>query len=588
MSSFRAARRVGSWVVNSWTGRACTAAIVWHQYDTHFKYARFNRNVRSIWAAVETLVDYKFLFARQRTAEELEALHERVAKRWYDVCCKNAGLYIKLGQQIATMNHILPPPYLKYFSELHDQAPSVSFEVVEGIFRREFKGKKPQDVFLEFEEMPIASASIAQVHRARLADGTPVAVKIQKPEIAVQLPWDLGCFHLLVFCFEKIFDLPMYWTVEPLCKAVRQEVDFHIEARNSEIAKDFFDQDKRFYIPSVCWDFTSERVLTMEWIDGIKISKLSTLRENGFDVAAVAHLMVEAFSRQIFLSGFVHADPHPGNMLVRRRPNSRETQLVILDHGSYLSESELFRKQYCELWKAMVLLDTATVDTICKSWGIKDSNFFASLQLLKPYNPEKHSVHLNATTMEDIVKLQVEAYERVKRLLSDSQQVPRELILLGRNLNIVRSNNKGMGSSVNRINMMAHYAAEGISVDLENPLEARLYKWYLDRIAHQPPELEILRAGDSRAGGMQTSRAVVSHRSFGRILDLNLLFFKSQLLLISVVYYTTQLWRKANEVLFGRKVGGFEDILEASVAATIEAKLGFKLNLDHGVDKCFG
>jgi hypothetical protein len=99
------------------------------------------------------------------------------------VCCKNAGLYIKLGQQIATMNHVLPAPYLKYFSQLNDQAPSVDYATVSQIVSEEFGVASPDQVFDDFETTPIASASIAQVHRARMKDGRNVAVKVQKPEV---------------------------------------------------------------------------------------------------------------------------------------------------------------------------------------------------------------------------------------------------------------------------------------------------------------------------------------------------------------------------------------------------------------------
>jgi aarF domain-containing kinase len=124
------------------------------------------------------------------------------------------------------------------------------------------------------------------------------------------------------------------------------------------------------------------------------------------------------------------------------------------------STSEEFRKDYCRLWKAMVLMDEGELTRICKAWGVADSEFFASLQLLKPYTPKRGGVHLNSTTREDVLKFQVEAFDRVKALLGDSERVPRELILLGRNLNIVRANNKGMGSPVNRVNIMAKWVAQ--------------------------------------------------------------------------------------------------------------------------------
>ena len=177
-------------------------------------------------------------------------------------------------------------------------------------------------------------------------------------------------------------------------------------------------------------------------VRGSKISDLTALQAAGLSSHTAAQLMVDLFSHQIFVSGFVHADPHPGNLLVRRHPASSALQLVLLDHGSYLSESESFRHEYCALWRAMVLLDTTAVDAICRAWGIRDSHFFASLQLLKPFTPEKHSVHLQATTKEEVMRMHTEAYARIKQLLSDTQRVPPELILLGRNMNIVRANNK--------------------------------------------------------------------------------------------------------------------------------------------------
>eukprot|EP00284_Hemiselmis_tepida_P008096 CAMPEP_0174923976 /NCGR_PEP_ID=MMETSP1355-20121228/6940_1 /TAXON_ID=464990 /ORGANISM="Hemiselmis tepida, Strain CCMP443" /LENGTH=442 /DNA_ID=CAMNT_0016169717 /DNA_START=191 /DNA_END=1515 /DNA_ORIENTATION=- len=441
-----AARAAWRAVTRTWTGRTAVAAVCLHQYDTHFRYERFNRNVRTVAAAVATLVDYKYTLVQH--PEMLDELHERVAKRWYDLCCRNAGLYIKLGQQIATMNHVLPAPYLFYFSKLNDAAPAVGFDIVEGIIKRDYGASSVSDVYDEFERDPIASASIAQVHKARLKDGTQVAVKVQKPEIAVQLPWDLLCFRLLLFSFEKIFDLPMYWSCDSVCDVLVQETDFRCEARNAELCAEDFRDDPRVYVPRVYGGQTTRRVMAMEFVDARSIADLQGMRGEGFSVGEVASIMVDAFSHQIFVSGFVHADPHPGNILVRRRPGGgpRDPQIVLLDHGCYVSCSEEFRREYCRLWRAMVLTDEAELLRICRAWGVGDSELFASMQLLKPYTPGRGGVHLNATTRADVLRLQLEAFERVRGLLSDSQRVPRELILLGRNLNIVRANNKGMGS----------------------------------------------------------------------------------------------------------------------------------------------
>ncbi|KAJ1469429.1 ABC1 family-domain-containing protein [Baffinella frigidus] len=676
-----AARAVrGAWRFASSPWSLPVVLVAAHQYDTHFKYARFNRNLRSVYAAVETLYDYKVALARTK---DLDALHEKVAKRWFDELAAPfsaaPGLYIKIGQQVATMNHILPAPFLKYFSQMNDQAPCVDMSVVTRVIKGEFGGKGPHEVFLDFEETAIASASIAQVHRARLQDGTRVAVKVQKPEIAVQMPWDLLCFRFLVFSFEKIFDLPMYWTCDAVCDAVRQEVDFRIEAQNALLAKEDLERDGsgRFYVPLVHSDHSTKKVLSMEWIDGIRICDLSELEAARFDTAKVAQMMVEAFSHQIFLSGWIHADPHPGNMLVRRKPEKvggsaggrggGATQLVILDHGMYVNCSETFRKDYCNLWKAMVLLDTVRVESICRSWGIRDANFFASLQLLKPFSPStNNAVHLNATTKAEVYQMQIDAYARVKELLMtsasaaggcrsrgawgagsnplvtskglgqhassdvrgwwstgvraallaetdrqwvDSQQVPSELIMLGRNLNIVRANNKGMRSPVNRVSIMAWHAARGASSSSPSCYAEHAEEraaWCLRKDALQPPPpyaaatpeaphqqgvapgLLVKGGGGGGGRGGLFAAAAAPLEPLAKLFDWEMVVFRGQLALLEVAYYSAHFWRLANSLFFGRDTGGFEELLEQSVSNTVEAQLGFKLNFDEGVEKCFG
>lgn len=124
-----------------------------------------------------------------------------------------------------------------------------------------------------------------------------------------------------------------------MCDVLHQETDFVCEAKNSElVASDFahLPGGGGVHVPSIHWGQTTRRVMTMEWIDGIPISDLTKLRSEGFKVPELANIMVESFSHQIFVSGFVHADPHPGNILVRRKPGTNAAQLVLLDHGCYL------------------------------------------------------------------------------------------------------------------------------------------------------------------------------------------------------------------------------------------------------------
>jgi len=413
-----------------------------HQYDTWLGDRVVNRNLRAVWAAVLTTYDYKFGFSHENP-QSLIDVHSRVAKRWFDVCSENGGLYIKLGQSCQQLNHVLPAEYTELFSKMFDAAPPVPTKDILKVFREDFDGKTPDEIFSEFDPEPIASASIAQVHKAVLPDGRKVAVKIQKPYIERQIPWDLSCYRLLVFCLEKIFELPMYWTVDSVCDSIRQEADFRIEARNAEMASVGLSEGSDAYVPKIHKELTTKRVLTMEWIEGVRMTDTKSLSNMGFSISEVMTKVVETFSEQIFLTGFIHADPHPGNVLIRPSPmEPAKPQVVLLDHGLYVKASEKFRKDYCKLWVAMVLMDTDAVRDVCSSWGVADSDFFASMQLLKPYRPSKRAVHVNNTTIDDILRMQMGLKERVKGLLLDTKLVPRELILLGRNMNIIRSTNK--------------------------------------------------------------------------------------------------------------------------------------------------
>ncbi len=130
------------------------------------------------------------------------------------------------------------------------------------------------------------STCALQVHRATLLDGTRIALKVQKPWIAVQMPWDLFCYQFLVWALEKSFDLPMFWTTQSACRAIRDEADFTTEAKYSERAAAAWAQSEfasRVHVPSVFWQHTSRRVLAQEWVEGIKINELQKLEQAGFD-----------------------------------------------------------------------------------------------------------------------------------------------------------------------------------------------------------------------------------------------------------------------------------------------------------------
>lgn len=273
-----------------------------YAYDTLEGGAKINRSGRAAYVALATFVEYKFILGN--TDYSLNEIHKRVAERWLWCVRQNGGLYSKLAQAVASMNHVLPPEYLETLSVIQDKAPTVRPSEVEKVLRQEF-GKSSAELFATFEPEAVASASVAQVHRATLKDGTKLAVKIQKPAIAKQIDADLFMYRLLAYFLEKAFSLPIMWSIPYTCGQLRQETDFRIEAENGRLALENTEPDLKnsITIPKIYPELSSKRVLTCEWIDGVKISDGKAIRALGLDPVEVMTIVTRFFSHQLFVSG---------------------------------------------------------------------------------------------------------------------------------------------------------------------------------------------------------------------------------------------------------------------------------------------
>ncbi|XP_020552103.1 uncharacterized aarF domain-containing protein kinase 1 isoform X3 [Sesamum indicum] len=224
--------------------------------------------------------------------------------------------------------------------------------------------------FLSFDEKPVAAASIAQVHHAVLKDHQEVAVKVQYPGLEYQMKFDVTTMAFLSRSVAWLF--PEYrfeWMVSEFTKSIASELDFIQEAKNSERAANNFKKNRTVRIPRVYWDFTSRQVLTMQFCEGHKVNDLEFLHRMGISPLEVAKALVDVFAEMIFVHGFLHGDPHPGNILVS--PQGRNGfSLVILDHGVYKQLSEDFRKKYCRLWEALIILDSPKIQQLGESFGV--------------------------------------------------------------------------------------------------------------------------------------------------------------------------------------------------------------------------
>ena len=227
--------------------------------------------------------------------------------------------YIKLGQILSTRPDLIPMDYIEELSKLQDKVPAFPFQDVCKVVKSEF-GFSPEELFEQLDEEPLASASIGQVHRAILKDGEAVAVKFQRPGIRRIIEVDLEIMlHLATLAERHIEELSLHRPVkivEEFARTLEKEIDYKNEATNMErVARHFLD-DPHVYIPKVFRETTTSRVLTAEFIEGIKISDTEKLESAGLDRKLVTARGADLILKQVFEHGFFHADPHPGNIFV--------------------------------------------------------------------------------------------------------------------------------------------------------------------------------------------------------------------------------------------------------------------------------
>jgi len=239
--------------------------------------------------------------------------------------------YVKLGQILSVRQDLIPIEYANEFAKLQDAVLPFEFEYVKKLIRREL-GKNIDEIFSDFDPMPLAAASIGQVHCAKLCDGTDVVVKVQRPGIKKVIEADIDIMYSIAeFAEEHIHDAKLYRAtdvVDEFSRSIHAEIDYTQEARNVDRFSTNFKDDPNIYIPKVYWDFCSERVLTLEYIKGTKSSDFEKIEELGFDRNEIATCGAKAFMKQIFEDGFFHADMHPGNIIIMD-----DGKIALIDFG---------------------------------------------------------------------------------------------------------------------------------------------------------------------------------------------------------------------------------------------------------------
>ena len=238
--------------------------------------------------------------------------------------------YIKVGQALSTRPDLVPPAYLEELAHLQDKLPSFPNELAYRFIEEEL-GAPPQEIYAELSPTPIAAASLGQVYKGKLKTGETVAVKVQRPDLKQRITLDIFIMRGLASWAQKNIKQvrsDLVAITDELAGRVFEEMNYNQEGHNAERFAELYSYIPDIYVPRIYWEYTGRRVLTMEWINGVKLTDVEAIQAEGVDATYLLEVGVECSLRQLLEHGFFHADPHPGNLLA-----TPDGKLAYLDFG---------------------------------------------------------------------------------------------------------------------------------------------------------------------------------------------------------------------------------------------------------------
>ncbi|XP_073098170.1 aarF domain-containing protein kinase 1 isoform X4 [Manis javanica] len=331
----------------SWTSMALAASGLYLYSNKYFDPNDFGAVRVGRAVATTAVISYDYLtslrsvpYGSEEYLQLRSKVHLRSARRLCELCCANRGTFIKVGQHLGALDYLLPEEYTSTLKVLHSQAPQSSMQEVRQVIREDL-GKEIHDLFMSFDDTPLGAASLAQVHKAVLHDGRTVAVKVQHPKVQSQSSKDILLMEVLVLAVKQLFpEFEFMWLVDEAKKNLPLELDFLNEGRNAEKVAQMLKHFDFLKVPQIYWELSTKRVLLMEFVDGGQVNDRDYMEKNKIDVNQISRHLGKMYSEMIFVNGFVHCDPHPGNVLVRKRPGTEKAEIVLLDHGLY-QDSEI-------------------------------------------------------------------------------------------------------------------------------------------------------------------------------------------------------------------------------------------------------
>ncbi len=372
--------------------------------------------------------------------KDWELQHQRGANRVMDTAASLGGALIKACQFASTRPDLLPSAYIHPLASLQDRLPPHPWSAMEAIMTQEI-GRDPQDVFATIEKEPVAAASIAQVHRARLHDGREVAVKIQYPEIADLVDADLTVLERIFTALANIAPgIQLQPVLDYLKGTLPLELDFVHEAKALTELRTALQHRTDVLVPQVVAELSTKRLLIMELMDGVKITEREALVKAGIDPHEVALRLNDLYAEQMLHLGILHADPHPGNLLVQPGPC-----LVLLDHGLTVHLSPSLIHALGEMVRSLVAGDFV---------GLNRGLAEAGLQL---------DEQVDITTLLQLVGVLLgreqatNAIDVGSRLSKSLGSMPLDLLLVGRALTVLDGITKQLDPDLDTLEIVARY-----------------------------------------------------------------------------------------------------------------------------------
>ncbi|KAG1504205.1 hypothetical protein G6F54_001168 [Rhizopus delemar] len=381
--------------------------------------------------------------------------HQRSADRVLLAIQRLGGIYVKLGQHISVMQYILPSEWCQTMAILQDKCDSTPPEDIKALFMSDY-GVPVEDIFEEFDWTPLGVASLAQVHRAKLKKGVVedeeeqdrwVAVKLQHPYLDDYCKVDMETVSFIIEIVKKVFpEFGFGWLADEMRESLPKELDFVHEAENSQRVQANFYEDcirKEFalVVPKVIW--AKRRIMCMEFITGARIDDLDYMKHHNIDPNEVSKELTRVFSEMIFVHGFVHCDPHPGNVFVRPAKDPKHSKynfdLVLLDHGLYRELSNELRSNYAHLWTSLIKGNEQGIRTYSyKVAGTEGYQLFACMLTGREWETINQSDLNSARTVQEVSRMTEGAIERIVEVADILGKLPRVVLLLLKTNDLLR------------------------------------------------------------------------------------------------------------------------------------------------------